>query len=171
MDVDNAIVTGIIILSILLIYEYTPNNTETDTEIESFAEIDIVDSERSAIVSYKDWLKSNQDTLVPGGTHYTNYINLFHRIPEKSEAAKLRRDPPPKKAKSLDGSISFLEAQNKIVDDHFKRNANKIGFISSDDSLDRYVSNNYVDSQIVPVDPRAVHKKPKRKLPNPVKLV
>ena len=162
MDVDNAIVTGIIILMILLIYEYTPM-----PRVESFAEIDILDSERGALTLYKDWLKANQNTV--SGTHYTNYLNLFHREPERDETEKLQRDQPPTIAENMDSSIGFLEAQNKLVDDHFKRNANNVGFISADDSLDRYVSNNYTDKQIIVVDPTPMPKKVKRKLPAPVK--
>lgn len=154
----------IILISICLITEYVEDST---IKHETFAEIKLDDTERNALYSYKAWLKINESTIK--GVHVDNFITLFHREPiiitDNNIIPKI--DIP--KETNLDGSIDFLQEQNKLVTRNFEEHANKIGLISSnEDALNLYVNTSHVDHQIVVLDPRESKNK-KKKLPKPIK--
>ena len=166
-NIDTVIISLIIVISAQLLYDYFVKSNIFNIS-ENFAEIDLDNPDRDALLLYKEWLKKNEGILVDD-IHKSNFKTLNNRPPRvKEEHTVVRRDPVPKRS-DLDGSINFLEEQNKILSKNFEKYANQIGFISSNEELmDFYVNTSAVDREIVVIDPNTVISK--KKLPLPKKL-
>jgi len=171
-SIDIVIISLIIVISTQLLYDYVRENDLISlvrkTFTEKFAEIDMDDSDRDVLTMYKLWLKKNEGIL--SGIHASNFTILNDRNPiPKEDHNIVHRDPVPIRS-DLDGSIDFLEEQNKILTKNFKKHANKIGLISAnEEKMNFYVSTSAVDREIVVIDPKSVLLK-KKKLPVPKKL-
>ena len=149
--VDIIIMSSIIMIVIKLLV--CSNKTENFSKL-----ADMSESERDTLFLYKEWLKKNEAHLT--NIHIDNYIRLFD---VKPELIKKQVKPP----RNLSGGIDFLEEQNKLITQTFNQNANKIGFITSNEfELNKYTGVDYIDPKIIILDPVKLKKK---KLPAPVK--